>query len=238
MTQQLTLGDLVVDVAFKDIKNIHLSVHPPAGRITVAAPRRMSLDLIRVFTISKLAWIKRQRQKVRNQARETIREYKTRESHFLWGKRYLLRVVEGVSPASVTVRHDHIDLGVPRRASITTKEAVLQQWYREQVRLSAQPIMEAWASKLEVEVAGLFVQRMKTKWGTCNFRARTIRLNTELAKKPKTCFEYVVLHELVHLIEPTHNERFVVLMDRLMPDWPLRRGLLNELPLCHDTWAE
>ncbi|MHB8257804.1 MAG: M48 family metallopeptidase [Acidiferrobacterales bacterium] len=234
---QLKLGDLAVEVIFKDIKHVHLGVYPPSGRVRISAPVRTSLDTLRVFAISKLAWIRQQQQKLQAQARETPREYLDRESHDVWGRRYLLRVVQGEGAPSVELTPRHLVLTVRPGANQATKEAVIAQWYRDQVKALVPALIAKWAPVLDVRVKRVFVQQMKTKWGSCNPRAGTIRLNTELAKKPKECLEYIVAHELVHLIEPTHNAQFVTLMDRFMPRWQFYRQRLNRLPVRHADWG-
>ena len=194
----------------KDIKNIHLSVYPPAGRVRISAPLRMSLDTIRVFAISKLGWIKQQQQKLREQERETPREYLDRESHYVWGKRYLLKMVEIDEPPSRrTEAQPDAATGASRHRSRRTKQAIVDAWYREQLKEAALPLIAKWEPLLGVKVRKLFVQRMKTKWGSCNPASASIRLNTDLAKKPRECLEYIVVHEMVHLLEPTHNKRFI-----------------------------
>lgn len=234
---QIELGDITVDVVLKDIKNVHLSVYPPAGRVRIAAPKRMSLDTIRVFAISKLAWIKQQQAKLRAQERETPREYLERESHYVWGKRYLLTVIESDEPPSVELKHRRMVLRVRPRTDEGKRQAIVEEWYREQLKKAVPPLLARWQPLLDVRVERWFVQRMKTKWGSCNHKAGTIRLNTELAKKPAECLEYIVVHELVHLLEPTHNARFVALMDRFMPKWQFHRDMLNSLPLRRETWS-
>jgi hypothetical protein len=236
MVSQIKLGDIAVDVVLKDIKNVHLSVYPPAGRVRIAAPSRMSLDTIRVFAVSKLDWIKRQQKKLREQERETPREYLDRESHYLWGKRYLLSVAVSEQAPSVALRHSRMILTVRARTDRAAKAAIVAQWYRRQIRAAVPELIEKWKPLLRVGVNRVFVQQMRTRWGSCNPRARTIRLNTELAKKPKECLEYIVVHELVHLLEPTHNARFVALMDRVMPRWQFQRERLNRLPVRHADW--
>lgn len=235
MTTQLTLGDVLLDVQFKNIKNVHLSVHPPAGRVTIAAPSRMDIETIRLFAVTKLGWIRRQQRKLQEQERETPREFLTDESHFVWGQRYLLKVVPAKA-ASVDLGHSSLTLRVPADATMERKSAVLAQWYRDQIKLAVVALIARWAPLVGVDVPSIKAQRMKTKWGSCNHRARTILLNTELAKKPKECLEYVLVHEMVHLLEPTHNRRFTTAMDRLMPNWRLRRDLLNGLPVSHEEW--
>jgi predicted metal-dependent hydrolase len=237
MVNQIKLGDIAVDVLLKDIKNVHLSIHPPTGRVRISAPRRMTLDLLRVFAISKLDWIRQQQKKIRAQERETPREYLERESHYLWGKRYLLRVVEDAGRQAIDLKHRTIILRVGPGATAETKKTAVARWYREQIRASVPEVVAKWESILGVQVKGIFVQRMKTKWGSCNPSRGTIRLNTELAKKPVESLEYIVVHEMVHFLEPTHNARFVQLMDRAMPHWRMRRERLNQLPVCHEEWA-
>jgi predicted metal-dependent hydrolase len=226
-----------VDVVLKDIKNVHLSVYPPAGRVRISAPKRMSLDTIRVFAISKLDWIKQQQAKLRGQERETPREYLDRESHYVWGKRYLLMVTESDAPPAIELKHRRMILRVRPGTDQEKKEALVEEWYREQLKEAVPPLLERWEPLLGVKANRWFVQRMKTKWGSCNHRSGTIRLNTELAKKPPECLEYIVVHELVHLLEPTHNARFLALMDRFMPKWQFHREELNRLPLRRERWS-
>jgi predicted metal-dependent hydrolase len=238
MEAQLNLGRISVDVVFKDIKNVHLSVHPPTGRVRIAAPQRMKLDAIRIFAISKLDWIKRQRTKLREQERETPREYLERESHYLWGKRYLLHVLELDAVPRVQITPGKMLLQARPRASEDRKQAIVAQFYREQIRAVAPSLVARWAPVIGVTVDRFYVQQMKTKWGSCNARARAIRLNTELAKKPKHCLEYIIVHEMVHLLVRHHDERFTMLMDKFMPQWRLHREELNRSPLGHETWDD
>jgi predicted metal-dependent hydrolase len=234
---QIAFGDITVDVVLKDIKNIHLSVYPPGGRVRIAAPSRMRLDTIRVFAISKLAWIKQQQKKLQEQARDTPREYLDRESHYLWGKRYLLKVSKGNAAPSVALNHSRMLLQVRPGADAKKKQAIVEAWYRGQLKQAVPPLIARWEPLLGVKVERFFVQRMKTKWGSCNHGARTIRLNTELARKPRECLEYIVVHEMTHVLEPTHNARFVALMDQFMPQWQFYREQLNRLPVRHGDWA-
>jgi predicted metal-dependent hydrolase len=237
MQAQIKLGDLAVDVVRKDIKNIHLSVHPPTGRVTIAAPQRLSLDTIRVFAIAKLGWIRNQQRKLQEQERETPREYLDRESHYVWGKRYLLKVVELNQPPVVELSHSRLVLRVRPGTNHAKRQTILEDWYRDQVKKAAPALFAKWERLIGVKPERVFVQRMRTKWGSCNPRARNIRLNTDLAKKPRECLEYIVVHELIHLIEPTHNANFVALMDQYMPRWQLCRAALNRLPVRHESWG-
>jgi predicted metal-dependent hydrolase len=236
MPEQINLGGMKVDVEFKDIKNIHLSVNPPSGHVRISAPARMKLDTVRIYAISKLDWIRRQQKKLLEQERETPREFLDGESHYLWGKRYLLKMVEGDRPPLVEKKHSHLLLHVRPSASDNKKLDVMAAWYRQQLKAAVPLIIEKWAPVMDVSVEKIFVQQMKTKWGSCNPHTRTIRLNTELAKKPPECLEYIVVHELAHLLEPTHNARFVALMDRFMPHWLHRRDQLSQLPVRHEDW--
>jgi predicted metal-dependent hydrolase len=233
---QVQLGRIAVDVVLKDIKNVHLSVYPPMGRVRIAAPSRMSLDTIRVFAISKLSWIKQQQQQLREQERETPREYLNRESHYLWGKRYLLTVREDNEAPSIELKHSRILLRVRPGTSEDRKQALFEEWYREQLKKAVLPLLAKWQPLMGVTVNRVFVQRMKTKWGSCNPTAGHIRLNTELAKKPPECLEYIVVHEMSHLLEPTHNSRFIGLIGRFMPKWQYYRRALNRLPVRHENW--
>ena len=237
MVTQLKLGHIAVDVVLKDIKNVHLSVYPPTGRARISAPKRMSIDTIRVFAISKLGWIKQQQQKLRAQERETPREYLDRESHNVWGKRYLLKVVEQNAAPEVELRHSKMILRVRPGTNDETKEAIVARWYREQVKASAPDLIAKRESVMGVTVGRVFVQKMKTKWGSCNPGTRSIRLNTDLAKKPAQCLEYIVVHEMAHLLERHHNDRFTALMDEYLSHWRHFRKLLNTAPLGHESWS-
>jgi predicted metal-dependent hydrolase len=237
MGTTLKLGSLTVDVVKKDIKNVHLSVYPPDGNVRISAPLRMSSENIRLFAISKLQWIRLQQGKIVSQERETPREYLHRESHYLWGKRYLLHVVEADSPPRIVVRHKKLVLQIRPLSSQERKRDLLEDWYRTQLRAAVQPLIIKWERVMNVKVDKVFIRRMKTKWGSCSPSSASIRLNTDLAKKPPECLEYIVVHELAHLIEPTHNDRFTAILDRMMPNWRSYRQLLNQLPVRHENWV-
>lgn len=236
MSSRITFGAFEADVVFKDIRNVHLTVLPPAGRVRISAPHHMPLDTVRVFALSKLAWIKAQRQKMIGQEREAPREYLNRESHYVWGRRYLLKLVEVDAAPSVELRHRTLVLAVRPHADTLVKEALLSRWYRDQVRVRAAVVVAEWSRTLGLDAPRIHVQHMKTKWGSCSPARRSIRINTELAKKPPRCLEYIVVHELMHLLEPTHNERFKALMRAFLPEWEDRRRELNRLPVRHDDW--
>jgi predicted metal-dependent hydrolase len=236
MPSHITLGAIEAEVVFKDIRNVHLTVLPPKGRVRISAPRHMALDTVRVFALSKLAWIKVQRENMAAQEREAPREYLERESHYVWGRRYLLRLIEVDAVPSVDLRHRTLVLAIRPNADAAAKDALLARWYRDQVRLRAATLVAEWSRTLGLDAPRVHVQHMKTKWGSCSPARRSIRLNTELAKKPPGCLEYIVVHELVHLLEPTHNERFKALMRAFLPEWEERRRELNRLPVRHEAW--
>ena len=235
-TRQIEVGGIAVDVVFKNIRNIHLSVHPPTGRVRISAPRRIKLDTIRVYAISKIDWIKKHQRKFRHQERETRREYLDRESHYVWGKRYLLKVQERNHLPSVELKHNQLILTVRPGAVMAKKEAVVTSWYRDLVKEAVIPLLAKWEPALGIKVATIIVRSMKTRWVSCTSTKGTIRLNTELGKKPRECLEYVLVHELLHLIEPSHNARFISLMDQHMPQWRHVRDELNRAPLGHVDW--
>jgi predicted metal-dependent hydrolase len=238
MTETFQLGDITIAMTRKDIKHVHLSVHPPSGRVTLVAPMGTRSEVARAYAASKIGWIRDQQAKMLRQARETPRQFVERESHYLWGRRYLLSVVE--KDAKPTVRQDHrrITLTVRPGSTLAKREEVMQEWHRSLLHEVVPALVRKWETKLGVKVSSYFLQRMKTKWGGCNHRAANIRLNTELVKKPKDLLEYVVVHEMVHLIEPTHSERFFVLMTEHYPTWREARAELNELPLAAEKWRE
>lgn len=238
MTETIKLGDIAIAVTRKNIKHVHLSVHPPSGRVTLVAPKATRLEVARAYAASKLGWIRDQRAKLRGQARETPREFVERESHYLWGRRYLLSVREEVSKPSVRLGHRSITLAVRPGSTQAKRESVMQEWHRSLLHEVVPELIRKWESRLGVKVTGYFLQRMKTKWGGCNHRARTIRLNSELVKKPKDLLEYVVVHEMLHLTEPTHSERFLSLLSKHYPAWLEARAELNELPLAAEAWRE
>lgn len=236
MAETIKIGDIVIDLTRKDVKHVHLSVHPPHGRVTLVAPRKTRPDVARAYAVSKLSWIRIQQSKLREQARETPRQFIERESHYLWGRRFLLTVVEREAKPGVTQDHRRITLFVRPGSDRAKREAVMNLWHRSLLHEAVPSLIRKWERKLNVAVEAYFLQRMKTKWGGCNHRARHIRLNTELVKKPKDLLEYVIVHEMAHLLEPTHSERFFALLERHYPTWREARLELNELPLGAEQW--
>jgi predicted metal-dependent hydrolase len=232
MISQIKLNGLVVEVTLKKIKNIHLRVYPPHGQVKISAPLHIGSDTLRAFVISKTVWIKRQQHNIRAQQRELPRDGADPDSYYVWGQRYLLTVIEHDAPPHLVLNHSEMRLHVrPALVVAEKRQRVIEAWYREQLKIAVPPLIEKWQPIMNVNVQNFFVQKMKTRWGSCNYVARTIRLNMELAKKPADCLEYVLVHELVHLLEPTHNRRFYSLMGQFMPNWKCHKAELNRWPL-------
>jgi len=234
---QISLGDISVEVTYKDIRNVYLSVYPPSGKVRISAPLRFDLDTVRIFAISRLAWIRKQQAKLREQERETSREYINRESHYYLGKRYLLKVEEIDLPPKVILNHSTIEMHLRPGTNTAKRKEILDEWYRERLKEVIPLTIREWEKPLKVHVSAFGVKRMKTKWGSCNHRAGRIWLNLELGKKPLECIEYVVIHEMVHLLERKHGERFTLYMNRFLPMWKSCKEELNRRPLSHQDWS-
>lgn len=234
---QITVNDLVVDVVRKKIKNLHLAVYPPAGRVRVAVPLQLDDEAVRLAVIRRLGWIRRQQAHYESQERQSERDYVSGESHYFQGNRYRLAVHYQDGQPSVVIRNKTmLDLFVRIGSDAAQRERVLVQWYRQQLKAMSAPLIAKWEPILGMEVAEWGVKQMKTKWGTCNIEARRIWLNLELVKKPPHCLEYLVVHEMMHLLERHHNARFVALMDKFLPQWRYFREELNKAPLRHANW--
>jgi predicted metal-dependent hydrolase len=231
MAEVIQLGEVTIELTRRAVKHAHLTVHPPAGRVTLVAPPRMRVEVARAYAISKLGWIRQQQSVLKGQAREAPRRFVTRESHQLWGRRHLLSVVERDEKPGVVVDHRRIRLSVRPGSDPAKRAEVMHAWHKALLHAEVPPLIARWERKLGVRVSAYFLQRMKTKWGSCNPKSRSIRLNTELVKKPKDLLEYVVVHEMLHLLVPNHDERFVALLDRHYPSWREARDELNALPL-------
>jgi len=233
--QRIEVRGIPVEVVRKDIKNLHLGVYPPNGRVRVAAPLRLDDEAVRLAVISRLGWIHRQQAEFEEQDRQSQRELVAGESHYYQGRRYRLDVIDG-SPSVRLSNNTTMELRIRRGTDRGTREAVLQQWYRRRLREQLPPLLAPWELKVGVTVSEVRIKKMKTRWGSCNAEDRRIWLNLELAKKPASCLEYILVHEMVHILERHHNERFRDLMDRLMPPWRLHREELNRAPLAHEEW--
>lgn len=238
MNETIQLGEISILVTRKDIKNVHLSVHPPTGRVTMVTPSTTRLEVARAYAISKLGWIRSQQQKLEKQARETPRQFIERESHYVWGRRYLMTVSYKEAKPLVALDHKRITLTVRPNSNAQKRADVIHEWHKSLLHDFVPTIIKQWERKLKVKVSRYYLQRMKTKWGGCNHRAGHIRLNTELVKKPKDLLEYVIVHEMVHLLEPTHNERFISILEKNYPTWREARAELNELPLSAENWKD
>lgn len=235
-TAIMEVSDQTVEVIYKNIKNLHLSVHPPVGRVRVAAPLRLTDEAVRRAVISRLGWIKRQQRRIADQERQSQREMVTGESHYFLGRRYRLKVVEGTKNRVDQRRPGVIELTVRPDADRDSREHTLREWYRDQLRGMLPDLIEKWEPAIGVSVANVGIKRMRTRWGTCNPTARRVWLNLELAKKKSECLEYVLVHEMVHLHERRHDEAFIALMDQHLPSWRSRRDLLNKAPLAFEDW--
>jgi len=233
---KLVLGEISIDVELKDIKNIHLSVYPPIGRVRIAAPSRMNLDTIRIYAISKLSWIKKQQKKFQAQVREAPREYLTKEGHYYLGARYILKVIEHDAPPAVRIKHKTIQLFIRPGTDMQKRHSIMDEWYRVQLKELVPPVIAKWEKVMGVSLSEFGIKKMKTKWGTCNRDAKRIWLNLELAKKPFHCIEYIIVHELVHLLERNHNDRFVAYMNHFLPEWKHLKNEINKLPVSHRDW--
>ncbi|MCL4222474.1 MAG: M48 family metallopeptidase [Phycisphaerales bacterium] len=231
------MSGMPVDVVRKDIKNVHLAVYPPGGRVRIAAPRRLSDDAIRLAVVTRLGWIRRQQLVYAGQERQSEREMVSGESHFVQGRRYRLRVIESEEKPHARIRSTRtLDLVVSPGSSRKVRASVLDRWYRARLREEAQTLIEKWQPIVGVRVARWGIRKMRTRWGSCHESNGHILLNLELAKKDRDCLEYIVVHELVHLLEREHNDRFRALMDRFMPAWRSHRDKLNKAPLANEHW--
>jgi predicted metal-dependent hydrolase len=238
MNETIQLGEISILVTRKAIKHVHLSVYPPSGRVTLVAPVATRLAVARAYAISRLGWIREQQSKLRDQAREAPRKFVERESHYLWGQRHLLTVVCRETKPFVSLDHRRITLTVRPGSDAHQRAEVIHEWHKSLLHDVVPSLIKKWEPKLKVNVAQYFLQRMKTKWGSCNHKAGHIRLNTQLVTKPKDLLEYVIVHEMVHLIEPTHNDRFLTILGEYYPTWREARAELNELPLAAEVWKE
>lgn len=233
----LTVRGIDVDVVYKDIKNLHIGVYPPFGRVRVAAPLRLDDEHVRLAVIQRLPWIKQQREQLRSAERQSTREMVTGESHYVWGSRYRLKVVKRPGRAHVEVDGERLLLFVPPEASRDDRLTVLQRWQREELRRRIRPLIASWEPIIGRRVSKWSIRRMKTKWGSCNRETGHIWFNLELAKKHPEFLEYIVVHEMAHLVDRNHGERFTKLMDKILPDWRGRRERLNSAPLAEEEWG-
>jgi predicted metal-dependent hydrolase len=237
-TSTLEVSGLTVDVVRKDIKNVHLSVYPPDGQVRLAVPRRVDDAAARLAVIDRLGWIRQQQREINAQPRQSKREMVTGESHYVWGTRCLLNLVRHTGPNRVHKSGPkRLDLYCRPSADAERRREILNTWYRDQVKARMPNLVGEWTATMDVDLSDWGVKQMKTKWGSCSTDARRIWVNTELAKKPIQCLEYIVVHELAHLIERHHNDRFRAVLDRHLPNWRHMRDQLNAEPLAYEDWT-
>lgn len=235
--EKIAIANIEIDVIRKDIKNMHLAVYPPTGRIRLSAPNRTDAEVVRLFAISKLGWIKKHVKNFKNQPRESEREFVSGESHYVKGKRYLLNVVEHDGYAKIALNGKKLNLKIKPQATRREKAKAVKEWYRKRLKAEIPELLSKWEKRIGVKSDDWGVKQMRTKWGACNIEEKRIWLNLELAKKPTICLEYIIVHELVHLLERNHNDRFVAYMDEFIPKWRLHRDELNSLPVAHNDWG-
>ena len=228
---------MMIDVVRKDIKNMHLAVYPPTGRLRIAVPERVSDDAIRLFVISKFGWIKRNQRNFLSQERQTERQFIERESHYFQGKRYLLNIVETDKKQQVVIKNKtYLQLEVKPNATLENKTRIMNNWYRAELKKIVQSFIDKWVTQIGVQLNDWQIKLMKTKWGTCNIEEKRIWLNLELAKKSINCVEYIIVHELIHLLERYHNDKFLELMNFHLPNWKQLKKELNNQPVSHSEW--
>ena len=238
MSETIVLGEVRLALVRKRVKHVHLTVHPPEGKVTLVAPQGTRTDIARAYAISRLGWIRRQQQQMAAQARETPRQFVERESHQVWGRRYLLSVREVDERPKVEISHRRLYLTVRPGSSLIKRAEVMHEWHKAQLHAVVPALIAKWEVRLGVRVSSYFLRRMKTRWGSCNPAKGNIRLNTELVKKPRDLLEYVVVHEMAHLIAPSHKDGFIALLEKHWPQWRESRVELNALALSAEKWHE
>ena len=233
----ITVNELPVKVVRKKIKNLHLAVYPPNGWVRIAVPEIIDDEAVRLAVMSKFGWIKRQIKSFEDQPRQSARELITGESHYYLGRRYLLDIVHTEKRPFIEILNKKtLVLNINENTGLEEREKLLTDWYRKEMKRILPGIIRKWEIKSDLQVNSYGIKRMKTKWGSCNPRHKRIWLNLELIKKPINCLEYIVVHEIVHFLERTHNDNFVAHMDRIMPQWRTFRDDLNRSPLAHENW--
>jgi predicted metal-dependent hydrolase len=224
----IEINGLEVELQRKKIKNMYLRVLPPNGRILITAPLRMSEGEIKSFALSKMDWILTQYHKVRQREENHEIAYESGDRILLWGQEYILSVIEAVGRPHLYLENSTLKLYIRRESTKEQRKQVIDAWYRELLAAKIPPIMAKWESIIGVTSSGFSIRDMKTRWGTCNIRTKKICFNLRLVKKMPKCLEYVVVHELVHLLEKSHNHVFKGYMDHFLPEWRRIRKELNE----------
>jgi len=230
MKERIEIGEISIEVTFKDIKNLHLSVHPPYGQVTISSPLFYDLEKVKIYAATKLGWIKKEQKKFLAQEREDPRDFLTHESHYVFGTRYLLKLVPS--------KRNRVELKGKKLCLYTTdpenkelSRKTLYSFYRRELRKKIEGFTAQYSQSMSLDLPEFKIRTMKTKWGSCATDSKRLWFNIELAKKPLECIEYIVVHEMVHLMERNHNKRFVLLMDRYYPNWQVQKKVLNELPI-------
>ncbi|MFZ1704894.1 MAG: SprT family zinc-dependent metalloprotease [Saprospiraceae bacterium] len=232
-----TLGEIDIELTQKEIKNIHLSVMPPDGQVRIAAPLNLTPETIRLYAISKLSWIKKQQKKIRSQQRESKRLFINKETHYYQGRKYMLKIVPTTGVTKIILNKSTIVMHISENSAPEKRQEVMNEWYRTQLKNIVEKLISMWEPKIGVTATAWHIRSMKTKWGSCNTDRKSILLNLELAKKPLHCTEYIVVHELIHIIERRHNDRFISLLDHHLPNWRHYKEELNKLPVSHPGWG-
>lgn len=228
-TTVLQVNNVDIDVVKKNIKNIHLAVYPPDAKVRISAPFGYDDETIKLFAVSKWAWIKDNIETVKNQTRIPPKDYISGESHYLFGKRYMLKVVEGKKSSIDKEGVNKLIMTVRKNATKDSKKRLMESWYRKQLTDKLNVLIPKWEETTGLQISSWQIKKMKTRWGSCNIARRSINLNLELAKRQPKEIEYVILHELSHLVERTHNQRFIAHVEKFMPNWKLYRKDLNSL---------
>lgn len=223
----IVVSGLEIAIERKDIKNLHIGVYPPNGKIRVATPLKLNDEAVRLAVISRLSWIKKQQQSFLNQPRQTKREMVSGESHYLFGKRYLLDVKYENTKHLIIKKHSKLLISVKENTTRENRLKVLEKYYREHLNIELEKFIEKWKNIIGVNIDSWKIQKMKTKWGSCNIEDKRLLFNLELAKVPVECIEYIVVHEMIHLQERHHNDNFKALMDKYISDWQSRKEELK-----------
>ena len=229
-TELLQIGSVEIEVKFKPIKNLHLSVHPPYGHVTISSPEIYDLEKVKIYAATKHGWIKKEQKKFLTQEREEPRDFITQESHFFFGNRYLLKLIPATRN-KVEIKGKKLFLYTTDPDNAALNRKTLYSFYRRELRKKIVEFTAFYSGQMNIDIPEFKIRSMKTKWGSCATDSKRLWFNIELAKKPLECIEYIVVHEMVHLMERNHTKRFVLLMDRYFPNWQVQKKVLNELPI-------
>jgi predicted metal-dependent hydrolase len=226
MEDRIRPGSIPVEVEYRGIKNMRITVYPPDGKVRITAPFDTPMELIRNFAVSKTAWIEKHREKFRSRSKTPL-ALKNNGQVWVWGEALVLEIAERRGNPKILVTGGIMKMQVRPGSQAEKHQALLDKWYRRLVGEAAQVLIKKWEPLIGVKVEGLYIRKMKSHWGSCNAVRRTLRLNSELAKKPPDCLEYVIVHEMLHIIEVHHNEKFYRLLNRFIPSWKEIRKKMN-----------